>query len=314
MNFQESTAEYRPIRGWLVWSLGVPVTVFLTMVTVMSLPPNTHGIDIEAGSKTFTSDCRPCHFDRVGMPAHHGPNLHDIGKTAGSRKPDQSAAEYILESILNPAAFIAPGGKPGMPRNFAERLSSTEIRNLVGFLATHQARPDYLEISQLDIPDTRQSSTEPIDLRLTEVQLAETVLRDKGQCLNCHALYAAPENQSFAPSLFAAGLKDEEHIRASILFPHKDVLPKYQVVNVLLQDGRIISGQLVSRSPDQVVLLTRDSQQRIVNSILPLSEIEDENGEPIIRPVNTSLMPEGYSQLLTTEEIDAVVKLIKLLN
>ncbi|MCA9211784.1 MAG: c-type cytochrome, partial [Planctomycetales bacterium] len=86
----------------------MPLVSFAGAVAVMSIPPNTQGIDIVAGRDLFRAHCGACHFAKEGFPAHHGPNLHDIGSKAASRRPEQTAAEYILESILDPSAFVAP--------------------------------------------------------------------------------------------------------------------------------------------------------------------------------------------------------------
>ncbi len=300
--------------GWLAWSIALPLGTLLVTSGVMSIPADTRGVDIAAGREQFTVHCAACHFARPGFPAHHGPNLHDIGRSAGSRRPNQSAAEYILESILDPSEFVAPGGRPGMPPTVAAELSPTEIRNLVGYLASCGAFPDYDEIRNLEIPDRRSGETGPRVIRREDMELAENVLRDKGACLECHSLYSVPEGQSFAPGLFGVGLNDSRALHESVTDPHKEIPEKYRSVKVLLANGQFVTGQLVSRTAERLVLCTRDEQNRLVMRDIPLAEIETDQGRPQIQESTTSLMPEGFDKTLTRGEIEAVINLIRQLN
>ncbi len=88
--------------------------------------------------------CAGCHTipgipNAVGLV---GPNLAKIGAEAGSRKPGASAEGYLRESILDPAAFLAPQCPNGpcpsgvMPPNFGERLSEGDIDLIVAYLLT----------------------------------------------------------------------------------------------------------------------------------------------------------------------------------
>lgn len=301
-------------RRWLAWALAVPAATLLATATIMSIPPNTRGIDIVAGRDLFRSQCGSCHFAKTGFPAHLGPNLHDIGKSGATRKPNQSAAQYILESILNPSAFVAPSGRPGMPPNVAAELDPHDIRNIVGFLASRGAFPDYEEIRSLDIPDRRSPPTEPTLIRLNDMQIAENVLRDKGACLECHALHNIPETRIYAPGLFAAGLNDFETLHESMLDPDKVIKPHYESVTIVLESGQVVTGQLMSRTDERLVLCTRDEQNRLVLNEIPLIDIEQEDGEPQILMSKNSLMPKGFKDLLTGEEINAVINLIRQLN
>lgn len=304
----------QPVRHWWLWSMGVPVLTLLVTAAAMSLPPNTHGVDIVAGGEVFTHHCSACHFTKVGFPAHLGPNLHDIGRSAASRKPGQSSVQYLLESILEPSAFIAPSGRPGMPADVAEQLSPQQIRNLVGFLASRGAHPDYDEINRLEIPDRRSESAEPSEVRLQAMQLAESVLREKGGCLQCHSLYSNPEGKTTAPGLFGVGLNSAKSLRDSIVNPHREIKHPYQSVRVVLQDGEIVTGQLVSRTDTKLTLRTLDDKSRILLREIPLTEVESDESGPLIREANTSLMPTGYGDSLTAEELDAVINLIRQLN
>jgi hypothetical protein len=88
--------------------------------------------------------CNACHVipgvpGAVGMV---GPDLTNIGTVAAERKPGVSAADYLLESIMDPNAFIAPecpfgSCVPGaMPATLATSLTTEEIATIIDYLLT----------------------------------------------------------------------------------------------------------------------------------------------------------------------------------
>jgi cytochrome c2 len=299
---------------WLVLSVALPSGVFLAAAGVMSIPPNTRGIDVVAGRDLFRAHCGSCHFAKAGFPAHLGPNLHEIGRTGASRKPNTSAAQYILESILEPAAVIAPSSRPGMPRNVAAELPPEQLRNIIGFLASCGAYPDYDEIVRLDIPDRRTDASVQTPVRRQDMELAERVLRDKAACLKCHSLHHVPESKIYAPAIFGVGLTDKQQLRDSIVHPSKEIKPNSVCVSIVLKTGQVLTGNLMSRSDRDVMLCQRDESGQLLTRRIAVADIEQEEGQPLIEELNVSIMPSGFDQLLTAEELEAIVTLIYQLN
>jgi cytochrome c peroxidase len=84
--------------------------------------------------------CANCHVipGVPGADGEVGPDLTTLGKVAGSRKPKTTAKEYVRESILDPDAFVAPGGfeKGVMPKKFGQTLSDDDLSRMVDFLAS----------------------------------------------------------------------------------------------------------------------------------------------------------------------------------
>ena len=88
--------------------------------------------DAEAGRAVFTTEAQPtcgsCHtYEPAGTTASVGPNLDETlaGKDAA----------FILESIVDPDAEIAPGFAAGiMPRDYGDKLSEKQLADLVAFL------------------------------------------------------------------------------------------------------------------------------------------------------------------------------------
>lgn len=304
---------FRP-RYWLAVGLAIPLGVWAATVGIMSIPPSQGSVNLADGHETFKTHCAACHFAKGGFPAHHGPNLHDIGRVGASRRPNLTAAEYILESILDPDAFVSPSSRPGMPNNVAAELSPEAIRNVVAFLASCGAFPDYDKIASLEIPDRRSDQTEKISVRLKDMDRAVHILQEKGSCLQCHSLHNHPEYQVFAPGLFGVGLTDKTLLKQSIVDPNKIVLPHFRSVNVILQSGDRVSGRLISRNESRLVLFTRDKESRVERREIPLSEVETEDGQPLILESKVSLMPTGFDKILTHEEIEAIITLIRQLN
>jgi cytochrome c oxidase subunit 2 len=87
--------------------------------------------DSAAGKGIFTSTasppCASCHaFKAAGSTANVGPDLDEAlqGKDAA----------FILESITNPSAEIAPGYQDIMPKDYGTKLTTKQLADLVAFL------------------------------------------------------------------------------------------------------------------------------------------------------------------------------------
>jgi cytochrome c oxidase subunit II len=86
----------------------------------------------KAGKEVFMTAAQPtcgsCHtYEAAGTTATVGPNLDEV-------LADKDAA-FILESIVNPDADIAPGFAAGiMPKDYGDKLSDKQLADLVAFL------------------------------------------------------------------------------------------------------------------------------------------------------------------------------------
>lgn len=89
--------------------------------------------DPDAGAQVYTEQgCDGCHSLEADAAAMTGPPLHNIGTVADDRT-DQSAAEYIRESIVEPSAYIVEGYEDLMP---PYELPDDQLDNLVAYLLT----------------------------------------------------------------------------------------------------------------------------------------------------------------------------------
>jgi cytochrome c peroxidase len=134
---------------WLVVGFVFLAVIFMLAVSigrprsvrsaVTSDPPTS-----ETEAAFAKGGCAGCHTI-PGIPnavGQTGPDLTPIGSEAGARRAGMDAETYVHESIIDPAAFIAPECPFGecpenvMLPNIAERLSEDEIDLIVDYLLT----------------------------------------------------------------------------------------------------------------------------------------------------------------------------------
>jgi len=82
-----------------------------------------------------------------------------------------------------------------------------------------------------------------------------------------------------------------------LLRPNLSIKRGYEQVNVLTQDGRLLTGRV--EKSNQLVLRIRDRKGERLN--LPRNEIED------VRFSEASLMPEGLATMMTRTEFADLV-------
>src|SRR5256714_14638508 len=70
---------------------------------------------VKAGEEIFKTKgtCEICH--RFGQKGTRAPDLAGIGARAGKTKPGMSAKQYIIESLINPSAYLVEGYPNIMP-------------------------------------------------------------------------------------------------------------------------------------------------------------------------------------------------------
>jgi putative heme-binding domain-containing protein len=98
---------------------------------------------------------------------------------------------------------------------------------------------------------------------------------------------------ALGPDLSTIGkLRAREDLLESILEPSRRIEPKYAAYVVQTVDGRSMTGLLVKRDENEVVL--RDGQNKEI--ILAAKEVE------VLQPSRVSLMPDGQIAGLTAQE------------
>jgi cytochrome c oxidase subunit 2 len=92
-----------------------------------------------AGKAVFTGSagCGTCHtLAAAGTTGTVGPNL-GVRLVPDAKKAGMPVKAFIMESIVKPNAFIAPGFGPNvMPQTFGQTLTQSQIQALVNFLSS----------------------------------------------------------------------------------------------------------------------------------------------------------------------------------
>ena len=98
--------------------------------------------------------CANCHL-ADSEKANLGPGLLNIKDRALTRVADQSAAEYIYESIIDPMAYLVEDFDAElMPQNWSELYTDLEIFDIVAYLLTLEGESD------IDDPDPAGAEAE----------------------------------------------------------------------------------------------------------------------------------------------------------
>lgn len=111
------------------------------------------------------------------------------------------------------------------------------------------------------------------------------------QCAKCHTLFGA--GGQIGPDLTTFKRDDLDTILLSVVNPSAEIREGFETLLVVTDDGRTVSGFLVDRDSQILVLRGADGQ----NVTLPQAQIEE------TIPQRKSLMPEGLLNDLTDQQI-----------
>lgn len=91
---------------------------------------NLDAADFDQGFQVYLAECASCHGAQDGV----GPPLAGMAERAAERVEGQSAADYLYQSIVDPAAYVVEGYQNIMPGGYADQLSEQELNSLVKFM------------------------------------------------------------------------------------------------------------------------------------------------------------------------------------
>ena len=130
-----------------------------------------------------------------------------------------------------------------------------------------------------------------------------TVFAGAGTCAKCHVV--GSEGKNVGPNLSGIGAKlSRQAIYESILAPSAAISHSYESYTALLDDGRAVTGLLVSQSPESVVIRGPDG----IDQTLAASEVDEVVKQPV------SLMPADLATALSTEELVDLVSWLETLK
>src|SRR5881409_3152267 len=177
---------------------------------------------VKAGEEIFHTKgtCEICH--RIGQKGTRAPDLAGIGARAGKTKPGMSGKQYIIESLLQPGAFIVEGYPNIMPQVDKPpiALNRSEVWALAAFLESLGGTPD---IKLDDIPKTAGAAAAggaPAELKLPgDPKAGEAVFAGKGACIACHKAGKVGAAQVGPDLSQIAKIQTPEYIMGKILNP-----------------------------------------------------------------------------------------------
>jgi len=145
---------------------------------------------VKAGEEIFKTKgtCEICH--RIGQKGTRAPDLAGIGARAAKTKPGMNARQYIIESLLEPGAFLVEGYPNIMPHVDKPpiALNRSEVWALTAFLESLGGTPD---VKLDDIPKTAGASASgggaAAEVKIPgDPKAGEVVFQGKGTCIACH--------------------------------------------------------------------------------------------------------------------------------
>ena len=145
---------------------------------------------VKAGEEIYKTKgtCEICH--RIGQKGTRAPDLAGVGARAAKTKPGMSAKAYIIESLINPTAYIVEGYPPIMPAVDKPPigLNRSELWALTAFL---ESLGGTVDVTLNDIPVSAGASSgggsASADVKLPgDPKAGEAVFQGKGTCIACH--------------------------------------------------------------------------------------------------------------------------------
>ena len=131
----------------------------------------------------------------------------------------------------------------------------------------------------------------------------QAVFAGAGTCAKCHVV--GGEGRNVGPNLSGIGAKlSRPALYESILAPSAAISHNYESHTAILDDGRSVTGLLVSRSPESVVIRGADG----TDVTIPAADLEDLVKQPV------SLMPADLAAALTADELVDLVAWLETLR
>ena len=178
---------------------------------------------VKAGEEIFHTkgSCEICH--RIGQKGTRAPDLAGIGARAGKTKPGMSAKQYILESLLQPGAYVVEGYPNIMPQvdKLPIGLNRSEVWALVAFL---ESLGGTVDVTLNDIPPTVGAAAAgggaAAEVKLPgDPKAGEAIFAGKAGCIACHKAGKVGASPVGPDLSHIAKIQTPEYIMKKILDP-----------------------------------------------------------------------------------------------
>jgi mono/diheme cytochrome c family protein len=178
---------------------------------------------VKAGEEIYKTKgtCEICH--RIGQKGTRAPDLAGIGARAAKAKPGRNAKQYLIESLLQPAAHIVEGYPPIMPAVDKPpiALNRSEVWALTAFL---ESLGGAVEVKLDDIPTSVGAAAAgggaPAEVKMPgDPKAGKAVFMGKGGCLACHKAGDIPGTPVGPDLSQIAKIQTPDYIMRKILDP-----------------------------------------------------------------------------------------------
>ena len=270
------------------------------------------GINPEAGEKIYWGDgqCHTCHSIGTSGSATRGPNQEGLAARAEERAKEaglSSGLEYLVESIVDPSAFVVEGYDNIMPKVYDApiMLGREQIQAVLTYLQTLGGEPNIEAVAKYaeKIPEASGDAVAPwvppIDVDIKE---GELVFFDESRgvtCSKCHVLNG--KGSKVGPDLTGIGaVQTPQYLIESVLKPSEIIVKGFETMYLMTNDGMAYNGLLVSQDEDEVVLMV-DEDGAMEEYVFYPDEIAQ------MQKQDVSIMPGNFQDMLTTKEFYGVI-------
>jgi putative heme-binding domain-containing protein len=134
-----------------------------------------------------------------------------------------------------------------------------------------------------------------------DIRRGQTLFNNpKAACASCHAI--GYRGGKLGPDLTSIGqIRSERDLLEAIVFPNASFVRGYEPLVVTTTAGAMHSGVLTAERPDELVLTIGESQE----ARIPRAQVVD------MRPGAVSVMPSGYGDQLSRQELADLVAFLK---
>jgi putative membrane-bound dehydrogenase-like protein len=220
---------------------------------------------------------------------------------------DASVAAEVRAGALRALARSQQGAKDVVAMARAGELTGTQPQVAAVAIAAcpwgdiRQSAADVLPM-----PKAKEGSLPPVaDLvkRGGRADRGKVVFAGVGTCAKCHVV--GGEGKSVGPNLSGIGAKlSKSAMYEAILAPSAAISHNFETYTALMADGRSVSGLLVSKSPEQVVIRGADG----IDQTLPAGDVEELLQQPV------SLMPADLAAVMSADELVDLVAWLETLK
>lgn len=282
----------------------------------------------EAGEAVFwgKGKCYTCHAVGSRGNSIRGPNQGEsgpLGMPIGARAVERArerakatgkpytATDYLVESLLDPGAYVVQGYKNEMPNPMRPPISlgPEEVKAAIAYL---QSLGGTVDVAAITLPASLAAQIAQAPANEVRPYLPGNPTKGEelffspesnAGCAKCHAVNG--KGGTVGPELtHVAGTRELRFIIESILEPSKEIASGYEPILVVTKEGRYLTGLIKKEDANTIEIVDSQAQVHKVSK----GQIKQK------APQKTSLMPENFREILTVEEFHDLLAFLQTLK